>query len=87
MVIISNIIFIGEKMLLSQLTKNDTATITKLNCNNELRQRFYSFGLIEGAEIKVGEISIAKKTIELINDNTSIAIRIEEAQQIEVNKG
>ena len=73
-------------MQLSKLSKNDETIITKFNCNDELKNRFYSFGLVEGVSIKVGEVSIAKKTIEIISDNTSIAIRIDEAKQIEVKK-
>ena len=73
-------------MLLSDLSKDDSAIITKLNCNDELKRRLYSFGIIEGTDIKIGEISIAKKTMEIISENTLIAIRIEEAKQIEVKQ-
>jgi ferrous iron transport protein A len=73
-------------MTLDKLLQNQEAIITKLNCNEELKQRFYSFGLIEGATIEVAHCAIGKKTIEVIVDNTSIAIRNEEAKQIIVDK-
>jgi Fe2+ transport system protein FeoA len=49
-------------------------------------QRFYSFGLIEGVEVLINEVSIAKRTIEIIVENTSLAIRIDEAAKMEVEK-
>jgi len=73
-------------MTLDKLAKNQEAIITKLNCNDELKQRFYSFGLIEGATIHIEHCAIGKKTIEVVVDNTAIAIRNEEAQQIIVDK-
>ncbi|MEA1915836.1 MAG: FeoA family protein [Campylobacterota bacterium] len=73
-------------MTLDQLSQHQTALITKLNCNDELKQRFYSFGLIEGANIQIAHYAIAKKTIEVLVDDTAIAIRNIEAQQIEVAK-
>jgi ferrous iron transport protein A len=72
-------------MLLSDLDTNIKAIITSINCNNEeLKQRFYSFGIIKGVEIVVEKISPTKDTIALIVDDTSIAIRLDEAKNIEV---
>jgi ferrous iron transport protein A len=73
-------------MKLSKLNKSDKAKVTKIKCDNALKQRFYSFGLIEGVEVLINEVSIAKRTIEIIVENTSIAIRIDEAAKIEVEK-
>ena len=71
-------------MKLSNLNKNIQATILKVNCSDELRQRFYSFGIIKGASVAIEEISLTKNTITLVVDDTNIAIRAEEAQHIEV---
>jgi len=71
-------------MNLSNLEQNTEAIITKIECANELKQRFYSFGIIKGATIKVETISLAKNTIEIIVEDTSIGIRVEEAKVIEV---
>jgi len=71
-------------MNLSDLQKNETAIIKKIDCSSELKQRFYSFGIIKGATAKIETISLAKNTIEIIVEDTSIAIRIDEAKTIEV---
>ena len=69
---------------LSQLEVNQTAVITKIICNDELKQRFYSFGIIRGANITIKEVSLSKNTIALVVDDTSVALRLEEAKNIEV---
>ncbi len=71
-------------MKLSDLKKGQKAIIKKIDCNNELKQRFYSFGMIKGSTIEVENISLAKNTIEVNIEDTSIALRMEEAQAIEV---
>jgi ferrous iron transport protein A len=71
-------------MTLDQLKENTEAQITKINSNNELKQRFYSFGIIKGSVISISKISLAKNTLEVIVEDTSIGMRIEEAKQIEV---
>lgn len=71
-------------MKLSQLNKKQKAVIKKINCTNELKQRFYSFGIAKGAEIEVEHTSMARNTIEVNVENTSIALRVEEAKGIEV---
>ncbi len=71
-------------MLLSDLPKNTEATIKKVNCNSDLKQRFYSFGIIKGATVFTEAISLAKNTIEINVEDTSIGIRVEEAKTIEV---
>ena len=69
---------------LSQLKVKQTAVITKIICNDELKQRFYSLGIIKGANIIIEEVSLAKNTIALVVDGTSVALRLEEAKNIEV---
>jgi len=71
-------------MKLSELELNQKAIIKKIECNDELKQRFYSFGIIKGAEIFVEAISLARNTIEINTEDTSIGIRVEEAKTIEV---
>jgi ferrous iron transport protein A len=73
-------------MRLDQLEENIEVEIVKITCNDELRQRFYSFGIIKGAIIKIAKISLAKNTIEVIVDDTAVGMRIEEAKQIEIKK-
>lgn len=71
-------------MKLSELTKNQKAIISNITCNDELKQRFFSFGIIKGTLIKVNEISLTKSTMTFDINNTEIAMRVEEAKQVEV---
>ena len=71
-------------MKLSDLNKNQVAIIKKIECDYELKQRFYSFGVNKGAVLEVENISLARNTIEINIDDTSIALRMEEASSIEV---
>ncbi|MEA3383419.1 MAG: FeoA domain-containing protein [Campylobacterota bacterium] len=71
-------------MKLSQLNKNSEAIITKISANDDLKQRFYSFGIVKGASIYVENISLAKNTIEINVDDTDIGLRVVEADTIEV---
>jgi ferrous iron transport protein A len=71
-------------MKLSELTKNQKAIIVKIDCDMELKQRFYSFGITKNSEIVVNNTSLAKNTIEIVVEDTSIALRMNEANTIEV---
>ena len=71
-------------MYLSDLPQNKEAIIKKVECSDDLKQRFYSFGIIKGATIRIETISLAKNTIEIVVEDTSIGIRVEEAKTIEV---
>ena len=71
-------------MLLSDLKKNQKAIIKKIDANSELRQRFYSFGIVKGSTLEVENISLAKNTLEINIEDTSIGLRVEEASKIEV---
>ena len=73
-------------MTLDKINENQECKILNITCNNELKQRFYSFGIIKGAYLKVEKISLAKNTIEIVVDDTSVGMRIEEAKQIFVEK-
>ena len=73
-------------MLLSELHKGDKAIIKKVSAQKALRDRFASFGIMRGEEIIVKACSIAKQTIEIEVGSTTIAMRAEEAEHIEVEK-
>ena len=73
-------------MLLNKLHKGDRAEIIRVNAEKALRDRFASFGIMRGEEITVKACSIAKQTIEIEVGSTSIALRAEEAEKIEVIK-
>lgn len=71
-------------MKLSDLEKNQKAIIKKIECEQELKQRFYSFGMVKGAQLEVENQSLAKNTIEINIEDTLIALRMEEAKTISV---
>jgi len=71
-------------MNLSDLQISQKAKVKKIDCNDELKQRFYSFGIIKGADVFIQNISLARNTIEIVVEDTSIALRLEEAKSIEV---
>jgi ferrous iron transport protein A len=68
---------------LSDLQKKQTAIIKNLNCDIELKQRFYSFGINKNSQLIVENISFSKNTIEINVEDTFIALRMEEAKCIE----
>lgn len=71
-------------MKLSELKIGKEAIIKNIKCSDDLKQRFYSFGIIKGATIEVETFSLARNTIEINVEDTSIGIRVEEADTIEV---
>lgn len=73
-------------MVLSELHKGEKAQIVKLNADKALRDRFASFGVMPGEEVLVKECSLAKQTIEIEVGATTVALRKEEADKIEVEK-
>ncbi len=71
-------------MVLSALHKGDTAEIVALKADKILRDRFASFGILPGEQVVIRECSLAKQTIEIEVGTTTIALRKEEADKIEV---
>jgi ferrous iron transport protein A len=71
---------------LIELKKNDRAVVKKIEANSDLKQRFFSFGLVRGAEIKVIDSALNNSTMEIKIGNTLLALRGKEAKTIEVEK-
>jgi ferrous iron transport protein A len=69
---------------LNELNKNDNAIIKNIQANDELKKRFYSFGIIKNAQILVENVSLTKNVIEIDIEDTSIGLRLDEAKCIEV---
>jgi len=70
---------------LNQLRVNETAIVTAIKASEELKQRFFSFGLRRGTELKVKAFSVANSTIEIEIGTMMLALRNEEAKAIEVS--
>lgn len=74
-------------MKLDELKKGESGIILALNCDSELKNRFYSFGIVKGAQVFIEEVTITKSTIEVRIGTTRVAIRMSEASKIEVTNG
>jgi Fe2+ transport system protein FeoA len=73
-------------MKLSELQKGDSAIIMKIETDEELKGRLFSFGLARGSEFTIEACSLGKQTIEIMVDDTLIGLRAEEASKIKVEK-
>jgi ferrous iron transport protein A len=73
-------------MRLFDVEKSKRVKVKKLNAPHDLKQRLISFGVMKDAEIEVLEHAPRKKTIEIKVGKMRIALRAEEAQQIEVEE-
>ncbi|MEO1937541.1 MAG: FeoA family protein [Sulfurimonas sp.] len=73
-------------MTLYEVEKSKKVKVVKLNASYELKQRLISFGIMKDAIIEVLEHAPRKKTIEVRVGKMRLALRAEEAQQIEVEE-
>jgi len=73
-------------MKLSELKVGEVGSIKKINAKEPLKSRLLSFGITRNQKIKILEHTLAKNTFEIEVNNTKIALREEEAEQIEVIK-
>ncbi len=73
-------------MKLSELKVGEVGIIKKINAKEPLKSRLLSFGITRNQKIKILEHTLAKNTFEIEVNNTKIALREEEAEQIEVIK-
>ncbi len=71
-------------MRLNELQKGDMAIIKKIEDARELKQRLSAFGILRGTQIIVEAFSLKKKTIEIKVYRSHIALRLDEAEKIEV---
>ena len=68
------------------LKANEKAVVTKVKADGELKQRLASLGLRKNSNIKIKTFSLNKSTIEVQVGTAMLALRYEEAQEIEVQK-
>lgn len=71
-------------MYLSDVAVGEDVMVRALACETELKQRLMTFGVVKGVRVHVEKISLAKNTIEIIVDDTALALRMEEAMLVEV---
>lgn len=68
------------------LKANEKAVVTKVKADGELKQRLASLGLRKNSNIKIKAFSLNKSTIEVQVGTAMLALRYEEAKEIEVQK-
>ena len=73
-------------MKLSELKKGECGEIISIDSDSILKSRFSSFGISRGSVVYVIEHTISKNTIEIKVHNTKIALRLSEAQTIEIKR-
>ena len=66
--------------------KNKKYVVKKLHTTGVLRQRLTSFGIVKGVEIELLNHTNLKGTYEVKVGKMTLALRKEEAQNIEVEK-
>jgi len=69
---------------LLECDKGEKVKVSKLNAAYDLKQRLISFGIMKDAELEVLAQAPRKKTIEIKVGKMRLALRSEEAAQIEV---
>ena len=72
-------------MSINDLIINQQAQVIEILCDDVLKNRLYSFGIIKGSSIYVTAKSIGKKTIEIKVNQSKIALRSSEASKIKVS--
>ncbi len=72
-------------MTLNLLQKGKSATITTINAEKELKNRFNSFGVVKGATVHVEQYTLAKQTMEIRINKTRMALRVSEAEKVEIS--
>ena len=72
-------------MSVNDLKVNIKAEITDIICDEILKNRLYSFGIIKGSTICVTAKSMAKKTVEIKINQSKVALRSSEASKIKVS--
>lgn len=73
-------------MRLNELNMGESGIITKIHAKEPLKSRLLSMGFARGERVKILKHTLAKNTYEVEVNNIPIALREEEAAQIEVKE-
>ncbi|WP_456469714.1 FeoA family protein [Caminibacter sp.] len=73
-------------MRLNEFSIGDEGIIKKIYAKEPLKSKLLSMGITRGEKVKVLKHTLAKNTFDIEVGNSSIALREEEAKQIEVEK-
>ncbi len=73
-------------MTINALKNGEYGIITHLGVDEQLRDRFFSFGISKAKQIKKLETSLGGSTILIELDRNCIVLRADEANAIEVKR-
>lgn len=73
-------------MCLLEMKVGEMVSIDALNVNQELKKRLNSLGLIRNNALRVTNFGLFKSTVQIMINQSLIALRKEEARLIEVHK-
>ena len=73
-------------MRLSELNIGDKAVIKKIYAKEPLKSRLLSMGFARGEKVKVLKHTLSKNTFDIDINGVNVALREEEAREIEVEK-
>jgi len=73
-------------MRLNELNIGDKAVIKKIYAKEPLKSKLLSMGFIRGEKIRLLKHTLAKNTFDVDINGVNIALREEEAREIEVEK-
>ena len=73
-------------MRLSELNIGDKAIIKKIYAKEPLKSKLLSMGFIRGEKVKLLKHTLAKNTFDVDINGVNVALREEEAREIEVEK-
>lgn len=71
-------------MCLNEIELKQKVIIRDIVCDDILKNRLFSFGIIEDTQVEITAKSFAKKTIEIKVNQSKIALRSIEASKIKV---
>ncbi|HFC92017.1 MAG TPA: ferrous iron transport protein A [Leucothrix mucor] len=73
-------------MTLNTLKKGQSAIITSINADSELKNRFNSFGVVKGATVYALQHTLARQTMEIRINKTRMALRMSEAEKVGISE-
>jgi len=73
-------------MRLNELKMGESGIITKILAKEPLKSRLLSMGFSRGERVKILKHTLAKNTYEVEINRIPVALRAEEAEQIEIQK-
>lgn len=73
-------------MTLNTLKDGECAVIESFNVEDDLRKRFFSFGMSKGAELKKIKSTLRGSTIVIELNRSCVMLRSDEASKIQIRK-